>query len=180
MILNNYTRLFNNSEGSYEMTNISGTNTTGVSGWSTGLGSGQADQKWQAVTGAYYGYGDTSGSGYKNKCWVDVGFSDTPESPTDYQLADSNFTNRKLTPSGGSVLTHSNRELISVQTVYLNSGSESVTVKEVGYVANPCWGTASSGQNRMVLFCRKVLDTPIVIAPGESYSFNYRIRIKDN
>ena len=104
-----------------------------------------------------------------------MGFGDTPETPDDYQLADSNYANRKLTVVGIGKNTPALGDIFSVFANFSNDGAENVIVKEIGIVGNP---TDSSTTANLCLLYRKVLDSPITIAPGEIYNFSYRVRIK--
>lgn len=133
----------------------------------------------------------TLGGGNKNRygtsdtanVFVDVGFDDTAETPNDWKLGDGNckgdgqsFTISPLTPLGSSRNVSSDREFFNVNQSFRNDTASDITVKEVGVIGN-CHNNTDYGT--LCLLCRKVLDTPLVMKPGESYNFNYRLRIKD-
>lgn len=62
--------------------------------------------------------------------------------------------------------------LISCQ--YYNAGSTPITVKEVGlYYSN-----TTSNVKHDVLCTRKVLDTPVIIPSGETYSFTVQLKFE--
>lgn len=171
MILANYCNLFATNSSDYTIKDITGANAT-VYRYSNE--SGSLGRFW-TMMGAeydYYAY-------YARRNWVDVGFGDTAENAGDYSLASPNYGSGQLTHSGGGINTHNasdtNRVLASVYEIVTNNTLNPITVKEVGL-----FGTPGSGSGvPKCLLCRKVLDTPVVIEPGDSYTFTYRIRIKD-
>ena len=68
--------------------------------------------------------------------------------------------------------------LCTVSTTFNNVSSSSVTVTELGIAHQS--GTTSGGVTTWtrVLFTRELLDTPVTIEPGESYTFTAVIDIK--
>ena len=107
--------------------------------------------------------------------FVDVGYGDTPETEDDYYLADGNKTNPLLTCVGSGKNSFGVGDFTNVYANFRNDGASPVVVKEVGILGNP---TAASGDGNIVAFFRKVLDNPITIQPGETYSFQYNVRFK--
>ena len=126
------------------------------------------------VIGQYY---LSYGSGSQGQSWLDVGFGDTAENYNDIKLADPNYSNRQLTVLQETALEKGNDEIFNAIMVVRNDGASNVVVKEIGYIGNPT--TSAGAPNGCVLLLRKVLDNPVTIAPGESYSFNYIIKIKN-
>ena len=173
MVLANYCNLFSNpADGSFSVVKTDGTTYTSNSG--TG-----ANQSRITLTGAHI-YG--SRSRYANNLWVEIGHGDSAESPSDYELAAPDYTNAYLTPIGGGLNAHpasnGNRIFFDLYTIYANNTADDQIIKEVGVMAALETNAAFTAED-CVLLTRKVLNTPVVIAPGESYMFNYRLRIRD-
>lgn len=175
MVLANYCNLFpNSSDQGMQMVDASSNQFTAVApSYNSKTGYGYA---MNCAAGMMYGY-NALNNGYS---WVDVGFGDTAESPGQYELAaPNNSATPKLTCIGGGQNNHSgvltNRTFFDIYSNFRNDTSSNMIIKEVGYYGN-LYGENSTHK---CLLCRKVLDTPITIAPGESYSFNYRLKIKD-
>lgn len=107
---------------------------------------------------------------------LDVGFGDTPPTLGDYTLADSNFANRKLTCMSMSGSNGTNSTMIQVMGAFKNEGDSAVTVKEIGlfYATKNYNQTVDQGS---ILFARSVLDTPVVVGVGETYTFAYSVDI---
>ncbi len=129
--------------------------------------------------------------------WMDVGFGDTAASADDIKLADGNMD--IVSASGSSPYNHplegkkyltivgiSNNskvtnEIKNVTVVYRNDTQNTVTIKEVGMYINPInigssyWGNYN--QNYILLAMRKVLTTPIAMAPGDVYALTYRVSL---
>ncbi len=108
---------------------------------------------------------------------LNVGFGDTPETAGDYILADGNDANPLLKVVARSKNVAALGEICNVYVNVRNDGSSNVTVKEIGLYGNPTYSGSSGGSNTCLL-ARKVLETPVTIAPGETYSFNYVLRFK--
>lgn len=123
--------------------------------------------------GTDYTYSGLGGSG---KTFLDVGFGDTPETYGDYQLADSNYVAQKLSIVSAQAVGRGSKDILNVLAIFRNNGAENAIVKEVGIYGNPC---SQSQIDNVELLYRKVLDNPVTIAPGESYSFNYIVRLKN-
>lgn len=135
----------------------------------------------------------TDPDNYRLSCsFIDVGFDDTPEDLDDYKLADSNAL--KATP----VLTHVSGEnnsfisgggtILDISSAYINNGASDVTVKEIGIVFKPtvnskitqnsCYALKyASWEVCNFLITRKVLDEPVVMHPGDSYRFTYKVKV---
>ena len=114
----------------------------------------------------------TISSSYSDQWTMDVGFGDTPPTKDDIDLADSNYANRKLDISGLSKPTKTAIDVKCFSLIATNNGSENVTVKEVGLF----YKTANNNTvGCFGLVARIVLQTPVVIAPGEAYNFIYKI-----
>ena len=108
---------------------------------------------------------------------LDIGFGNTPESASDYVLADGNAQNQCLTVVSYGKNTAALGEILNNYLNVRNDGGSNVTVTEIGFYGD-CTGSSSTAGNNTSLLYRKVLETPVTIAPGETYSFNYVIRFK--
>lgn len=135
-----------------------------------------ANVQVKAVDGANFNIGPNSltysGSNY---LYVKIGSGNSTPSFSDYALESPiDITRYSYTWQGGAEL--SDGTLYWATTVYTNNSGSNVTVKEVGlyaYARNP-----SGGAFKDICLARKVLDTPIVIEPNESYNFTYKISVQ--
>lgn len=109
---------------------------------------------------------------------MDVGFGDTPESENDYKLENGNTESNLLQVVSYGRNSTALGDLLNLYANFRNNGASNVVVKEIGIYGNPTNAGASSGGIRTVLLYRKVLETPVIIAPGETYSFIYNVRFK--
>ena len=109
--------------------------------------------------------------------YVAVGYGDTAESSSDYKLAnmqgiDSTLLSHKY---GYVKKDPANGVALQVESVYENSGSSDVTVKEMGLIANI---NNSNGDNdwqmKNFLIARKVIPS-VTLHPGDIYKFTYKI-----
>lgn len=106
--------------------------------------------------------------------YVDIGFGDTPETQSDYKLADSNACD---TPTLTWVSSVESRDYPSIRTVtstYRNDTGSDVIVKEVGMVTH---GGGASNNAYNALLTRKVLDTPVTVAAGEVKAFTVSLDV---
>lgn len=115
---------------------------------------------------------------YGGACVV-VGFGDTAEAPDDYGLADGNYNNARLAVANYGKNTFVPGDIISIYAGYTNNTGSNVIVKELGIIGNPTGNSQASGGNNVCLLFRKVLETPVTIAPGETYIFSYRVKLKE-
>lgn len=102
--------------------------------------------------------------------YVDVGFDDTTPTIDDYVLGDSNATaaTRLLTYVSSTSAGGTYPYIRYVTTVYRNDTENDVVVKEVGLVSKY---SLANRADRNYLLTHTVLDTPITIHAGETYSF---------
>ena len=151
---------------------------------------------------AYVHTGSSSGA-FSSQTFMDVGFGDTAVTADDEKLVDGNMT-LETTYSGASswaykkpldgkeylaIIAQSNntksaKEIVNKTVVYRNDSENTVTVKEIGMYwnvsnMNYTQSTAWNGINAcpIMLAFRKVLTTPIVMAPGDVYAVTYRISL---
>lgn len=155
MVLNNFLTILDATKRNFIST--AGSSTAIATGGDTILSGGASSAYYSTTTG---------------QTWVEVGFGDTPESAEDYVLASPN-NGTLLTSVAQARIALGNREILDIVGTFRNNTGSNVTVKEVGVI-----GAARSAN--AALICRKVLENPLTIAPGEAYSFNYRLKIKDS
>ena len=96
-------------------------------------------------------------------CYICCGTGNTPESITDYKL--DSFVELELV--NGSV-GFSVSKILSINTTFKNNTNSSITIKEIGLYSRPA--TSTSVHSKILIY-RKVLDTPVTIAPDEIYTF---------
>lgn len=106
-----------------------------------------------------YSAGNRSTTG----CYICCGTGNTPESITDYKL--DSFVELELV--NGSV-GFSTSKILSINTTFKNNTNSSITIKEIGLYSRPA--TSISAHSKILIY-RKVLDTPVTIAPDEVYTF---------
>lgn len=127
-----------------------------------------------------YYFQSTSDSNYGG-FYVAVGYGNASESIDDYKLADmqgvdSNLLSHKY---GYNKCFRGDSDYpIWVESVYENTGSVNVTVKEIGLVFKPCWYTWNNASwlYNNYLLARKVLANPVTIHPNEVYKFIYKLK----
>lgn len=105
--------------------------------------------------------------------YVGIGIGTTTVNADDYKL--SNMLNLDITANvwsaGGNVNNYT--RCVTVATTYTNNTEESVTVTEVGmYIKR------SNTSQIYYLMAHELMDEPVTLAPGESYTFTGVIDIK--
>ena len=101
---------------------------------------------------------------------VVVGSGDTKPTPQDIQL--ENIINN-LTCVTASTVQGTIDYVKIVSATYKNNTANTITVKEIGLIVQ---SSAYSGScYYRVLLGRIVLDAPVVMTPGDTYTFNYCI-----
>lgn len=100
------------------------------------------------------------------------GGDDTPPTKDDYKLGTSLHNNLQFTDC--YVAFADGVYAYNVSQVYANISNEAVTIKEIGlmyrnYVTN-------TNQDYTYMLGRIVLDEPVVMQPGDVYSFSYTIK----
>lgn len=103
-----------------------------------------------------------------------LGTGDTAEKEGDYCLASP----VKLTPTSAACLQDANGKTV-VQRSFTNGTGADVTVKEIGlYLFGSKSGFYTAGSNpdnSLVMIARKVLETPVTIANGDTTPFQYTL-----
>ena len=103
-----------------------------------------------------------------------MGTGNTEVDADDYCLANdvsSSFSN--LTASYNEVVSNDTDGIPNAKIVFsiagVNSSADSITIKEIGLCKNIIFYTAGNSQQN-VLFVRHILDTPITVAAGDSFT----------
>lgn len=148
MILQNFQKMFASSNGYPDTYPTKMNNTTGHINFNFNMN--------------YVHYTSTANT---NGWWVDIGFGDTAPTASDYKLADSNALDNPTLNFVSGTNYRPTGKLIALTGTFQNNTTNAVTVKEVGL----CSRNGTQANN--VLLVREVLDTPIVMAPGEIRSF---------
>lgn len=118
-----------------------------------------------------YAYYNTATRG----TYMDIGFSNTAAQKTDYKLVDSNIVdeNNALTMVSGIIIL-SEPYMRAITSVFRNNTSDTYTVREIGMVVKD---NAANMNSKNVLIARSVLSEPVVMEPGDTYTFTYTIEI---
>lgn len=106
-----------------------------------------------------------------------LGSGDTPPTPDDYKL-DSWIPTTELSVQSFDCFCFTGTERLNerigaFQTTFKNMTNEDKTVKEIGLIRDAFDRNNSDWNNKRtkVLFVRNVLDNPVIIKPGELYTF---------
>jgi hypothetical protein len=106
-----------------------------------------------------------------------LGSGDTPPTPDDYKL-DSWIPTTELSVQSFDCFCFTgteqlNEKIGAFQTTLKNVTNENITVKEIGLMRDTYDRNDSDWDNKRtkVLFVRNVLDNPVIIKPGELYTF---------
>jgi hypothetical protein len=106
-----------------------------------------------------------------------LGSGDTPPTPNDYKL-DSWIPTTELSVQSFDCFCFTGTEQLNerigaFQTTFKNMTNEDKTVKEIGLMRDAFdrYDSDWSKKRTKVLFVRNVLDNPVIIKPGELYTF---------
>lgn len=110
--------------------------------------------------------------------WVGSGV--TPPTPADYRL-ESRITSglSSAIRIDGSFLDANGNPQLKIILTLTNTGSESVTIGEVGFFQNVQMANTASGSsssNSIVMLDRTVLNTAVTIPAGESAAITYTLK----
>lgn len=105
--------------------------------------------------------------------YLALGSSTTTPTFNDYSMEESDVTSQ-LTYINGVVSRAIDKTILSLTQVFKNETANSITVNEIGL--GYCYAYSATNK-RAILIARKVLDTPVTIAPGETYNFTYSINV---
>lgn len=132
---------------------------------------------WAKIVDISTGSTDTSTNSSmgarKNGFVLFVGDDDTPATVNDYKLG--NALNLDVISAS---CTHTNNYLTLVQRTFQNNTADSVVVKEVGcyvFAQNPT--STVSKHFPIIMIGHKILDTPVTIEVGDTYTFTYKINM---
>ena len=116
-----------------------------------------------------YAYYNTATRG----TYIDIGFGNTAAQKSDYKLEDSNIIDESLaiTHLSGGILTNT-PYIRTVYSVYQNNTNDTYTIKEIGLCVK---GAFANSLLRNAIIARTVLSEPIVMNPGDTYTFTYSI-----
>ena len=116
----------------------------------------------------------SSSTNYSYWTFMSLGASDTPVTYEDANLADPIST---LTKVSASFVAESsgNKTLLTYTMTVRNDTSSAITVKEIG-VGGYHWATGASNTSG-IMIARSVLDVPVTIGVGETYTFTYTISL---
>lgn len=98
-----------------------------------------------------------------------IGSGTTPVQRSDYMI-EKEIVDGVSVVSSGVVLDERTKSVNYVKTMR-NNGESDITVNEVGFAVSAVINTGTT--RRHVLVYREVLDTPIVAAPGETFTVSY-------
>lgn len=125
------------------------------------------------ISGSTYTTTIYPGSYSADFLWVGVGSGETEPTIDDYSL-ESVLSNLTLVSRSTVWGKDETPIMYNATTVYRNDTSSPITVKEVAlYYA---WQGYTDANNSLC-FARSVLETPVTIGVGETYTFNYSIEI---
>lgn len=163
MVLNNFAKMCAGAAYSNSGNNIIYTNEAGSS-WTYNYNIAEAF-KTQRARDSYYGSGDSGVT-------IVLGTGNTAPTKTDYAL-ESDITTT-LTYLSGVTSPLGDGVIGSVTQNYQNNTSSAVTIREIGLLLGVAYQWQGGG---FVLVTRKVLDNPVTIQPGKTYSFNITISL---
>lgn len=106
-----------------------------------------------------------------NFVYLALGSGNTAPTFTDYTVTD---VTAQLTFVSGSLAKINENMIISVSQTFRNDTESAITVKEIGFGFGQ---QSNQGQSVGILLTRSVLETPVTIGAGESYSFTYSIEV---
>ena len=130
----------------------------------------QASYNWYNITNnSATNYYDVSPYRY-NGFIIFVGSGDTPVEPSDYKLDNA----LDLTVLSASCI-HKEDETTIVTRTFQNNTGEDITIREVGLYVFRSVASSNTYNSYPVMVGRKVLNVPITLENGESYTFTYKI-----
>lgn len=115
------------------------------------------------------------GTSDNGACHVMVGAGDTPLSADAYDMVDTSIIASDKLRSLRQGATYTMVSGTTITTQWRNESASPITVKEVGLAYKYAGGSYDKTIN--ILLSHKVLDTPVTIQPGETYTFAYNIKV---
>lgn len=170
MILNNYWKYLAVMYNSNNVVNEYGGQNTGVKNTS--------GTTFSITTGTSYSayYGQLNINLYPRKnTFVRVGTGDTAVTADDYNLDNDVTASLSNVANSQNIVVNDEGKLI---TTYIfsatNNTGNALTIKEVGIYKAGIWGGSNGSEpTNSCFFARKVLDNPIVVPTGSSFTVNF-------
>lgn len=135
---------------------------------------GNSNMKLKSLSGSL---SDNYQGNYVNNCFVALGANTTTPTYQDYtfnRITTLNQTNNVVNKQGWAD-SQTYEGILQVITTYQNTGSNNVTVSELGIIT--AYNTSAwDNPAQAALVAREVLDSPVTIAPGETYAFSMTIK----
>ena len=135
---------------------------------------GNSNMKLKSLNG---GLSDNYQGSYVNNCFVALGTNTTAPTYQDYafnRITTLNQTNNVVNRQSWAG-SQTYEGILQVITTYQNTGSSDVTVSELGIIT--AYNTSEwDNPAQAALVAREVLDSPVIIAPGETYAFSMTIK----
>lgn len=110
---------------------------------------------------------------------VSIGTGSTAATVNDYQLEATITSDVWQTCMLDTGLDGDGKAYVAYELIVKNTGETNLTIAEVGYKQPLYAATAQGGTSSAVRVClldRTVLDTPLVLAPGEFGEITYKLR----
>ena len=108
---------------------------------------------------------------------VILGNGNTPPTLQDYKLSGNLITSYEYSSSVSSLQVEEGIEITATYTI-TNTGSENMTISEIGMIAPVCSGSTTAADGSYVnLVERTVLETPVTIPAGGVGQVTYTIRM---
>ena len=128
-------------------------------------GSGNAYYLWPNGRAA----GSANGNSYYSNFGILLGEGDTAPTMDDKSIE---IINTSLTPLAyPSIQLDRTQGLFRTLQTVRNDTANAITIKELGLAAGACNSSSPYNMLHYILFTREVLDAPVTIQPGETYTF---------
>lgn len=127
------------------------------------------------MTTSSVGSGSSQQTAY---CGVILGDGNVVPTLSDYKLSGNQITTVTYSHSIKKIVNENNECLLDCLYTLTNTGSETITISEIGLVSNSYLMVNSSKALYPILIERTVLDTPVVIEPSGVGQVRYTITFK--
>lgn len=106
---------------------------------------------------------------------IRVGTGDTEVTAGDYNLANDITASLSNVQNSQTITTNEEGKLITTYTLSAtNNTANTITLKEVGIYKSSIWGaTNDTGLTNNCFFARKLLDTPLEVPVGTSFTMTF-------
>lgn len=122
------------------------------------------------ITGDYAATQKQESGQFQHRMGLLIGSDGTPPTLDDYKMIKqitSGFTYQLSRPSDSATVSSTKKLILDLSVT--NTSSSDLTVRELGFVKTCNWD--------LILLDRTVFDTPVVIAPGATKTFEYRLNM---